>query len=86
MSEIEKITPRGGVERDWWTEFQLLHRKFKKLEKAARQVLSEVDKNLQEKSSPFRYGAPFGALTKLREALPQTYEEFKASKPVKERV
>lgn len=78
MSDIP--TPRGGVQRDWWTEYQLFRRQFKKLEKAARQVLKEVDDNLGHKEPPFKYGAPFGALAELRQALPKTYEEFKANK------
>jgi hypothetical protein len=75
-----KIMPRGGVERDWWTEYQLLLRRFKKLAKAARQCVDEVDANLTKDDWPVKYRAPFGALIKLREALPKTYEEFKVRK------
>lgn len=77
VGDVE-IMPRGGVAHDWWKEYQLLRRQFRKLEKAAREVLKEVDANLEAKSPPFKYGAPFGALTKLRESLPETYDEFKA--------
>lgn len=73
-----KIMPRGGVERDWWTEYQLLLRQFKKLAKVARQCVEEVDANLAKDDWPVKYRAPFGALIKLREALPETYDEFKA--------
>lgn len=41
-----KIMPRGGVQHDWWTEYQLLLRRFKKLAKAARLCVEEVDANL----------------------------------------
>ncbi len=68
---------RGGVERDWWKEYQLLLRQHKKLVKAARQCVEEVDANLANDDWPVKYRAPFGALAKLRAALPETYEEFR---------
>jgi len=73
-----KIMPRGGVERNWWEEYQLLLRRFKKLGKAARQCVDEVDANLAKDDWPVKYRAPFEGLTNLREALPETYEEFKS--------
>lgn len=73
-----KIMPRGGVERNWWEEYQLLLRQFKKLGKAARQCVEEVDANLAKDDWPVKYRAPFEGLTKLCEALPETYEEHKA--------
>lgn len=72
-----KVMPRGGVERNWWKEYQLLLRQFKKLAKAARQCVEEVDANLAKDDWPVKYRAPFAGLTQLREALPETYEEFK---------
>jgi hypothetical protein len=78
--EEENVTPRGGVKRNWWEEYQKLRREFRKLEKAARDVLAETDRILAEDEWPLKYRAPYGPLTKLREALPETYEEFKAAR------
>lgn len=36
--------------------------------------------NLAKDDWPVKYRAPFGALTKLREALPETYDEYKERK------
>lgn len=69
--------PRGGVEKDWQAEYQLLSRRFRKLAKAARQCVEDVDANLAKDKWPVKYRAPFEALAKLREALPETYDEFK---------
>ncbi len=88
--DLVRVMPRGGVERNWWEEYQLLLRRFKKLATAARACLDEVDENIKNDDWPVKYRAPFGSLTKLRQALPETYDEFKvrakASSTVDERV
>jgi hypothetical protein len=51
----------------------LLLRAFTELQVAAQKVLDEMDRNLDTKDSPQKYGAPFGALVELRQLLARTY-------------
>lgn len=67
MSQIP--TPRGGIETDWHAACILTHRKYRKILKAAKAALAEVDANLAEGKWPVMYRAPFGPLAKLREAI-----------------
>lgn len=50
------------------------------LERAAQQVLDEVDRNLGTRPWPFKYAAPWGALNRLRAAL-QAQKKPPGSRP-----
>lgn len=79
MSEFH--TPRGGLDPDWQEAWMLVTRKYRKLVSAARRVVRETDRIHDNEPWPIKYRAPYEAITKLREALPETYDEFKARKP-----
>jgi len=61
--------PRGGIEPDWHAACILLHRRFRKLEKAARAVVAEADRIHDNQPWPLKYQAPYAAITALREIL-----------------
>lgn len=61
--------PRGGIETDWHTACVLLHRRFRKLEKAAQAVISETARIHDNEPWPIKYRAPYEAITKLIETL-----------------
>jgi hypothetical protein len=65
-----KPVPRGGIEPNWWEEWQKIVRKYRKLEKAARFVISETDRINDHDPWPIKYRAPYHAITKLRELIP----------------
>ncbi len=61
--------PRGGIEPNWWEEWVKTTRAYNALAKAAQAVIDETDKIHDSDDAPIRYRAPYGAITKLREAL-----------------
>lgn len=61
--------PRGGIEPDWRLWFVSLRRRFRKLEKAARAVITETDRVHDNDAWPVKYRAPYAAITALRQTL-----------------
>jgi hypothetical protein len=68
--------PRGGIETDWHTACVLLHRRFRKLEKAARAVVKATDEIHDNEPRPIKYRAPYGAITTLRETLAEVGTQY----------
>lgn len=62
-------SPRGGIETDWHAACILLHRRFRKLEKAAAAVVAETDRIHDNEPWPVKYQAPYAAITALRATL-----------------
>lgn len=69
MSETKIPVPRGGIETDWHAACVLMHRRFRKLEKAAQAVVSETARIHDNEPWPIKYRAPYEAITKLSETL-----------------
>lgn len=69
--------PRGGIETDWHAACVLLRRRFRKLEKAAKAVISETDRIHDEEPWPLKYRAAYGAITTLRETLAEVGTEYR---------
>lgn len=76
--------PRGGIQTDWHAACILLHRRFRKLEKAARLVVSETDRIHDNEPWPVKYQAPYAAITVLRETIAEVGSEYPP--PVKREV
>lgn len=62
-------TPRGGTEPNWWEEWVKTTRAYNALAKAAQAVIDETDQIHDSELAPVKYRAPYGSITKLREAL-----------------
>lgn len=50
-------------------ENKLLKRELFRMQQAAKELLAQIDCNLNEKPWPVKYGVPFGAALKLAKAL-----------------
>lgn len=75
-----KVTPRGGVEWNYWEISQIYRRKLKALIKASTAVLDEADKIHDNDTSPQKYRAPYGSLAELRKVL-STIDDWPISQP-----
>ena len=69
-STVDAIpAPRGGMEPDWHSEWLKSTRKYRRLEKAARNVVNQTDQIHDSEPWPQKYRAPYEAITLLRAAL-----------------